>query len=67
MDLQYALRGNASFEYNRWMAERAFILVPSQALVARWLTSFQEFPIRQRPASFNLDDVMSKLAAPTSK
>ena len=54
-------RGTESFEYDRWMAERAFILVPSQALVAKWLDSFKEFPIRQKPASFNLDSVMEKL------
>jgi hypothetical protein len=34
----------------------------AQALVARWLESFKEFPIRQKPASFNLDEVMAKLA-----
>jgi arylsulfatase len=55
-------QGNASFEYDRWMAERAFVLVPAQALVGRWLESFKEFPVRQRPASFNLDEVMRKLA-----
>jgi arylsulfatase len=26
------------------------------------LESFKQFPIRQKPASFNLDDVMSKLS-----
>ena len=31
-------------------------------IVAQWLESFKEFPIRQKPASFNLDDVMAKLA-----
>jgi arylsulfatase len=54
-------RGNASFEYDKWLVEHAFILVPMQALVAKWLTSFKEFPIRQKPASFNLDAVMEKL------
>jgi len=54
-------RGNASFEYDRWLVDRAFILVPMQALVAKWLTSFKEFPIRQKPASFNLDAVMEKM------
>jgi hypothetical protein len=44
------------------MADRAFLLVPAQAFVAQWLQSFREFPIRQRPASFNLDDVMEKLS-----
>jgi len=37
--------------------------VPSQAIVGRWLESFKEFPIRQKPASFNLDDVMRKLSS----
>ncbi|WDZ75102.1 arylsulfatase [Ensifer adhaerens] len=55
-------RGPESFEYDRWMAERAFLVVPSQALVAKWLESFKEFPIRQKPASFNLDEVMDKLS-----
>jgi hypothetical protein len=36
--------------------------VPAQAVVAQWLESFKEFPIRQRPASFNLDEVMRKLS-----
>jgi arylsulfatase len=54
-------RGPESFEYDKWMADRAFLIVPSQAVVARWLSSFKEFPIRQKPASFNLDEVMRKL------
>ena len=33
-----------------------------KALVAKWLESFKEFPIRQNPASFNLDEVMGKLS-----
>jgi arylsulfatase A-like enzyme len=55
-------RGDTSFLYDKWMADRAFLLVPAQAFVAQWLQSFREFPIRQRPASFNLDDVMEKLS-----
>ena len=45
----------------KWMADRAFLIVPAQAVVGQWLASFKEFPIRQKPASFNLDEVMSKL------
>jgi arylsulfatase A-like enzyme len=55
-------RGDESIEYNKWMAERAFVQVPMQALAANWLASFQEFPVRQKPASFNLDEVMAKMA-----
>ncbi|HTR42391.1 MAG TPA: arylsulfatase [Pseudomonadales bacterium] len=54
-------RGDTSFEYDDWMFHRAYILVPAQAVVAQWIDSFKEFPIRQKPASFNLDAVMSKL------
>jgi hypothetical protein len=41
---------------------RAFLIVPAQAIVGKWLESFKEYPIRQKPASFNLDAVMQKLA-----
>ena len=55
-------RGPESFEYGKWMADRAFLIVPSQAVVGQWLASFKDFPIRQKPASFNLDEVMQKLS-----
>ncbi|MGA8499409.1 MAG: arylsulfatase [Xanthobacteraceae bacterium] len=55
-------RADQSILYNKWMADRAFVQVPAQTLVAQWLQTFQEFPIRQKPASFNLDAVMAKLS-----
>lgn len=55
-------RGDQSIEYEKWMFDRAFVVVPSQIVVATWLESFKEFPIRQKPASFNLDEVMQKLS-----
>jgi hypothetical protein len=39
-----------------------FVLVPAQVLAAQWLQSFKDFPMRQRPATFNLDEVMEKLS-----
>jgi arylsulfatase len=54
-------RGTESFEYGKWMAERMFLIVPSQAVVGQWLATFKDFPLRQKPASFNLDEVMQKL------
>jgi arylsulfatase A-like enzyme len=53
-------RADTSIYYNDWLTHRVFVQVPVQAVVARWLESFKEFPIRQKPASFNLDDVMRK-------
>jgi arylsulfatase len=48
-------------DYERWRADRLFLLVPAQAYVAQWLSSFKEFPPRQKPASFSIDQVMQKL------
>jgi arylsulfatase len=55
-------RASYSSWYPDWITHRAFVLVPAQAVVAQWLQTFKEYPIRQRPASFNLDDVMRKLS-----
>jgi arylsulfatase len=55
-------RGPESFEYAKWAVDRSYMLVPAQAIVGKWLESFKEFPIRQKPASFNLDSVMEKLS-----
>ena len=41
-------RGDESILYEKWQVGRAFIFVPAQALVAQWLESFKEFPIRQK-------------------
>jgi arylsulfatase len=54
--------------YDDWSAHRMFVLVPVQAFVAKWISSFQEFPPRQKPASFSIDEVMNTLkAGPRSK
>jgi len=60
-------RGPESMDYGRWMMSRAFLIVPAQTMAANWLSSFKEFPIRHRPASFNLDEVMQKLNAPVKQ
>jgi arylsulfatase len=52
---------DSSLFYDKWVADRAFLLVPAQALVAKWLESLKEFPIRQKPASFNVDEVVEHL------
>ena len=47
--------------YGRWRIDRIFLLPPAIGYVAGWLQSFQEFPPRQRPGTFNLNQVMEKL------
>jgi arylsulfatase len=48
--------------YFDWLLDHAFFLVPAQAYVGRFFATFQEFPPRQKAASFSLDQVMEKLS-----
>lgn len=48
-------------DYGRWRVDHAFVLVPAQAFVAKHLATFQEYPPRQKPGSFSLDQVLQKL------
>jgi len=36
-----------------------FTMVPAQAIVAAFLKSFEEFPPRQKPSSFSIDDALN--------
>ena len=47
-------RSPDSIYYGNWQAHRAFLLVPAQAIVARYLESFKEFPPRAKAASFTV-------------
>ena len=51
-----------SNNYNRWLIQRAYLFVPAQAFVAKFIGTMAEFPPRQRPAKFNLDDVIKKMS-----
>ena len=42
-------------------AHRAFVFVPAQAVVARCIESFKDFPPRAKAASFTVADVMEKI------
>jgi len=51
-------------DYPRWRLEHAFLLVPAQEYVGRFLASFREFPPSQKVGSFSLDNVMQALTEP---
>ena len=53
-------------DYVRWFVEHAFVLLPVQTIVAQHLASYQQFPPRQRPGSFSIEQVMEKLRNPPS-
>jgi arylsulfatase len=48
-------------DYNRWRVEHLFVMVPAQAYVAKFLETFKEFPPRQKPGSFSIDQVMENM------
>ncbi len=50
-----------SIFYDKWTADRIFLQVPVQAMVAKWLESFKEFPPRAKSASFSIDQVMEAM------
>src|SRR5215467_4297990 len=47
--------------YDKWNADRMFLMVPAQELVAKWIDTLKEFPIRQRPSSFSVDEVVQQM------
>jgi arylsulfatase A-like enzyme len=47
--------------YWDWIFDHAFVYVPVQAEVGKFLQTFKEFPSSQKPGSFSLDNVMDKL------
>ena len=50
-----------SIGYNRWWVDHMFVFAPAGAYVGEWLQSFRDFPPRQKPGSFNLDNVMEAI------
>jgi len=48
-------------QYQIWRFDRAFMILPAVDYVAQHLATYREFPPRQKPGSFNLEQVLSKL------
>jgi arylsulfatase len=53
--------------YPKWRLDRLFLLVPAQVIVGEFLTTFQEFPPRQKPASFSIDQVVESMKAGSAR
>jgi arylsulfatase A-like enzyme len=47
--------------YYEYLLERAFLVVPTQAIVGQFIATFRNFPPRQRPSSFSVDQIMEQL------
>ncbi len=62
----YERAATTSNTYWDWWMDHAFLLVPAQSYVEEFLSTFKEFPPRQKAASFTLDQVLEKLQASSS-
>ncbi len=58
---EIASRRGASYEYDKWWAERMFLFLPAQTVVGNLLGTFKEFPPRQKPGSFSVGDALQKI------
>lgn len=54
---------DGSAEWERWSAEHTYQVLPAIAKVGAYLTTYKEYPPRQRPASFSIDQMIEKLEA----
>jgi len=48
-------------DYNRWRVEHLFVLVPGQQFVGQFLSTFKDYPPRQKPGSFSIDQALESL------
>lgn len=60
----YEMAPVTSNTYYDWLLDHAFLLVPAQDIVGKFLMTFKDYPPRMKPASFSLDKVMEKLTTP---
>jgi len=58
---EYSFDGSAYWE--KWAMDHAFMALPAVEKVANYMASYKDFPPRQRPASFSIDQVMEKVNA----
>lgn len=52
---------NAYFD---WADRKQYLIMAAAPIAGKMLQTFKEYPPRQKPASFNLDDVMKTIMAP---
>jgi arylsulfatase A-like enzyme len=53
--------------YYDWLLDHAYLLVPAQAYVGQFLATFQEYPPRQKAASFSIKQVLDKMSEPAQE
>ena len=58
---------HTAMDYQHWLLDRAFLLVPAQQYVGQFLATFKEYPPSQKVGSFSLDQVMKMLSEGINK
>jgi hypothetical protein len=61
----YEYSWDASAYWEQWVIDRTYLVLPAVSKVAAYLSPYREFPPRQRPASFSIDQVIEKLQSST--
>jgi arylsulfatase A-like enzyme len=52
--------------YYDWFIHHIYVVLAAQAVVTRFLATFKEFPPRQKPSSFTIDQAMEKMGTVAS-
>jgi len=50
--------------YTEWNLRKVWAWMPMQVYVAQFISTFKEYPQRQKSATFSLDQVLQRLSAP---
>ena len=53
-----------SNSYWAWSIHKLYLLLGAQEITAEFVASFKDFPPRQKPQSFNLDQILEELQRP---
>jgi hypothetical protein len=48
--------------YWDWVVSKAYIVLAAQAIIAPFLATFEDFPPRQKAASFTIDQALERMA-----
>jgi arylsulfatase len=52
---------HSSNTYWDWYIQHAYAIYAMQAIVAEQIEAYKQYPPRQKPAAFNLDEVLRKI------
>ena len=53
--------------YWDWYLDHVYLLTPAQHFVGQFLSTFKDFPPRQKAASFSIDQVLEQLQTPANR